>query len=120
MAPQPAQPRGNVCVTTETRPLDRLGQLGEFEQDSNTDSELESNTDSQGVCYMRLTRQLGWERTRTERRRDDAGDVAWEPPQPHALRRAGLPRTVRQLVWERTRPERRRIAVSAGIMRETR
>ena len=28
-----------VCVTTETRPLDRLGQLGEFEQDSNTDSE---------------------------------------------------------------------------------
>ena len=33
-------------VTTETRPLDRLGQLGEFEQDSNTDSELESNTDS--------------------------------------------------------------------------
>ena len=36
-----------VCVTTETRPLDRLGQLGEFEQDSNTGSELESNTDSQ-------------------------------------------------------------------------
>ena len=37
-----------VCVTTETRPLDQLafGQLGEFEQDSNTDSELESNTDS--------------------------------------------------------------------------
>ena len=35
-----------ACVTTETRPLDRLGQLGEFEQDSNTDSELESNTDS--------------------------------------------------------------------------
>ena len=28
-----------LCVTTETRPLDRLGQLGEFEQDSNTDSE---------------------------------------------------------------------------------
>ena len=25
------------CVTTETRHLDRLGQLGEFEQDSNTD-----------------------------------------------------------------------------------
>ena len=38
------------CVTTETKPLDRLGQLGEFEQDSNTDSELESNTDSEGVC----------------------------------------------------------------------
>ena len=35
-----------LCVTTETRPLDRLGQLGEFEQDSNTDSDLESNTDS--------------------------------------------------------------------------
>ena len=35
-----------LCVTTETRPLDRLGQLGEFELDSNTDSELESNTDS--------------------------------------------------------------------------
>ena len=35
-----------LCVTTETRPLDRLGQLGEVEQDSNTDSELESNTDS--------------------------------------------------------------------------
>ena len=35
-----------LCVATETRPLDRLGQLGEFEQDSNTDSELESNTDS--------------------------------------------------------------------------
>ena len=29
-----------VCVTTETRPLDRLGQLGEFEQDSDTDSDL--------------------------------------------------------------------------------
>ena len=36
----------SVCVTTETRHLDRLGQLGEFEQDSNTDSEQESNTDS--------------------------------------------------------------------------
>ena len=34
------------CVTTETRPLDRRGQLGEFEQDRNTESELESNTDS--------------------------------------------------------------------------
>ena len=32
------------CVTTEARPLDRLGPLGEFEQDSNTDSELGSNT----------------------------------------------------------------------------
>ena len=40
-----------LCVTTETRPLDRLGQLGEFEQDSNTDSELESNTASvQRIC----------------------------------------------------------------------
>ena len=27
-----------LCVTTETRHLDRLGQLGEFEQDNNTDS----------------------------------------------------------------------------------
>ena len=27
---------GGVCVTTETRPFDRLGQLGEFEQDTNT------------------------------------------------------------------------------------
>ena len=34
-----------LCVATETRPLDRLGQLGEFEQDSSTDAELESNTD---------------------------------------------------------------------------
>ena len=29
-----------LCVTTETRPLDRLGQLGEFEQDSNTASDV--------------------------------------------------------------------------------
>ena len=28
----------SACVTTETRHLDRLGQLGEFEQDSNTES----------------------------------------------------------------------------------
>ena len=35
-----------LCVTTETRHLDRLGQLGEFEQESNTGSEQESNTDS--------------------------------------------------------------------------
>ena len=34
-----------ACVPTETRHLDRLGQLSEFEQDSNTDSEPESNTD---------------------------------------------------------------------------
>ena len=34
----------HVCVTTETRPLDRLGQLSAFEEDSNTDSELGSNT----------------------------------------------------------------------------
>ena len=26
----------HVCVTTETRHLDRVGQLGEFEQESNT------------------------------------------------------------------------------------
>ena len=36
----------SVGVTAETRHLDRLGQLGEFQQDSNTDSEWESNTDS--------------------------------------------------------------------------
>ena len=35
-----------VRVTTETRQIDRLGQLSEFEQDSNTDSEQESNADS--------------------------------------------------------------------------
>ena len=33
-----------MCVTTKTRPLNRLGQLGEFEQDSNADPELGSNT----------------------------------------------------------------------------
>ena len=38
-----------LCVTTKTRHLDRLGQLGEFEQDSNTDSEQERNTDSQSA-----------------------------------------------------------------------
>ena len=43
--PRPAQ-CSHLCVTTETRHLDRLGQLGEFEQDSNTASEQESNTDS--------------------------------------------------------------------------
>ena len=35
-----------ACVTAETRHLDRLGQLGEFEQDSSTDPEQASNTDS--------------------------------------------------------------------------
>ena len=35
-----------ACVTTETGHLDRLGQLGEFEQDSNTDSKRKSNTNS--------------------------------------------------------------------------
>ena len=35
-----------VCVETKTRHLDRLGQLSEFEQDDNTNSEQESNTDS--------------------------------------------------------------------------
>ena len=43
--------RVSRCVTTETRHLDRLGQLGEFEQDSNTDSEQESNTDSHSACF---------------------------------------------------------------------
>ena len=33
-----------MCVTAKTRHLGRVGQLGEFEQDSNTDLELESNT----------------------------------------------------------------------------
>ena len=34
-----------MCVTTETRPLDRLGQLGEFEQGR--------NTDTHSVCNIR-------------------------------------------------------------------
>ena len=34
------------CVTTKTRRLDRRGQLGEFEHDSNTDAEQERNTGS--------------------------------------------------------------------------
>ena len=50
-----------MCVTTETRHLNRPGQLGDFEQDSNTDLELESNTDSHsaqskahvGLCVLR-------------------------------------------------------------------
>ena len=48
----PASPRAAfyccVCYNRDkaSRELDRLGQLGECEQDSNTDSELESNTDS--------------------------------------------------------------------------
>ena len=40
-----------VCVSTETRHLDRLGQLGEFEQDSNTDTEQESNTGSRKYAF---------------------------------------------------------------------
>ena len=43
------------CVTTETRHLDRLGQLGELEQDSNTDSEQESNTERVCLCGQALT-----------------------------------------------------------------
>ena len=35
-----------MCVATETRHLDRLGQLVELEQESNIDSEQESSTDS--------------------------------------------------------------------------
>ena len=35
-----------ACVTTKTQHLDRLGQLSEFEQGNNTNSEQESNTDS--------------------------------------------------------------------------
>ena len=34
----------SVCVTTETRHLDRPGQLSEFEQDNNRTSEQERNT----------------------------------------------------------------------------
>ena len=34
-------------VTTKTPHLNRLGQLSEFEQESNTDSQQESNTESQ-------------------------------------------------------------------------
>ena len=37
-------------VTRETRHLDRLGQLGEYGQDSNTDSEQESDS-MYGVCF---------------------------------------------------------------------
>ena len=47
-----------VSLTTKTRHLDRLGQLGEFEQDSSTDPEQESNTDSHSartVSYTHLT-----------------------------------------------------------------
>ena len=52
-----------ACVTTETRPLGRLGQLGEFEQDSNTDSELESNTDSHSAqSKAHVARQSAAER----------------------------------------------------------
>ena len=52
-----------LCATTETRHLDRLGQLqlGVFEQDSNTDSEQESNTDSHSappVCYNKDAAQV--------------------------------------------------------------
>ena len=39
------------CVTTETRPLDRLGQLGEFEQERHSGSEQDSNTDSHRVAH---------------------------------------------------------------------
>ena len=35
-----------MCVATGTRHVDRPGQLNEFEQDGNTDSERRSNTDS--------------------------------------------------------------------------
>ena len=38
-----------LCCSNAGRHLDRLGQLGEFEQDSNTDSEQESTTDSHGA-----------------------------------------------------------------------
>ena len=48
-----------MCGTTETRPLDRLGQLGEFEQDSNTDLEQESNRNciSTLMCALCTTKQ---------------------------------------------------------------
>ena len=44
-----------MCVTTETRHLDRLGQPGEFEQDSNTDSEQKSNTGSHSARSKQST-----------------------------------------------------------------
>ena len=40
-----------VCVTTETRHLDRLGQLGEFEQDSNTTSGQLCVTTNTSQCW---------------------------------------------------------------------
>ena len=46
-----------VCVTTKKRHLIRLGQISEFEQESNTESQQESDADShsardgEGVCY---------------------------------------------------------------------
>ena len=52
-----------MCVATEARPLDRLGQLGEFEQDSNTASDLESNTDSHSAqSKAHVARQAAAER----------------------------------------------------------
>ena len=36
-------------VATETRHLNRLGELGELKQERNTDSEKESNTASHGA-----------------------------------------------------------------------
>ena len=42
-----------TCVATKTRHLNRLGQLSEFEQESNTDSQQGSNPDS--LCIMCVT-----------------------------------------------------------------
>ena len=47
-----------TCVATQTLHLDRLGQLGEFEQDSNTDSERPSNTDSCSARHAARWQQL--------------------------------------------------------------
>ena len=43
--------RWAVCVATETRHLDRLGQLGELDLENNTDSEQEGLRPFEG-CLM--------------------------------------------------------------------
>ena len=42
-----------LCVTTETRHLDRLGQFGEFEQNSNTDSKHTALCVGNCLCVKR-------------------------------------------------------------------
>ena len=71
-----------------TRHLDRLGQLGEFEQDSNPDSELESNTDSRACVLQQrqglstgLASSVSSSRTATLTR-------SWKATQTHTVRKA--------------------------------